>query len=47
MADTEFEVRSEEVGLVVRGVRPAFPGHVVTIDAHGGAPHVGFVPRPA
>lgn len=47
MADTEFEVRREEVGLVVRGVRPAFPGHVVTIDAHGGAPHVGFVPRPA
>ncbi len=46
MADTEFELRREDVGLIVRGVRPSFPGFVVTGDTVGGAPHVAFVPRP-
>ncbi|MFY9716492.1 MAG: gas vesicle protein GvpD basic region 2 domain-containing protein [Thermoplasmata archaeon] len=46
MAGSEIELRHDDVGLVVRGVRPAFPGHVVTIDTAAGAPHVAFVPRP-
>jgi hypothetical protein len=47
MADTEFELHRDEVGLLIRGVRPAFSGHVVTGDLHAGPPHVGFVPRPS
>ncbi len=47
MADTEFELRRDDVGLVIRGLRPAFASHVVAPDAHLGAPHVSFVPRPA
>ncbi len=46
MADTEFELRRDDVGLIVRGIRPSFPGLVVTEDAAGRAPHVAFVPRP-
>lgn len=45
MADTEFELHRDEVGLVVRGVHPTFTGHVVTADLNAGAPHVAFVPR--
>ncbi|HLM91494.1 MAG TPA: gas vesicle protein GvpD basic region 2 domain-containing protein [Thermoplasmata archaeon] len=47
MADTEFALHRDEVGLIIRGVRPAFPSCVVTGDLHAGAPHVAFVPRPA
>lgn len=46
MTDTEFALHREDVGLVVRGVRPAFPGFVVTEDTTKGPPHVAFVPRP-
>lgn len=46
MADTEFELHRDEVGLIVRGVRPPFPGHVVTSDPITGSPHVAFVPGP-
>lgn len=46
MADLEFELHRDEVGLNIRGVRPAFAGHVATIDGGTGAPHVAFVPRP-
>lgn len=46
MADVELSVREEEVGLVLRGVRPHFPAHVVTTDSALGPPHVSFVPRP-
>jgi len=47
MVDTEFELRREEMGLVVRGIRPAFPSHVVAVDRARRAPYVSFVPRPA
>lgn len=47
MADTEFELHRDEVGLIVRGVRPSFSSCVVTGDLHAGPPHVAFVPRPA
>ena len=46
MADMEFVLRREEVGLTVRGVRPAFPAHVVSVDPSRGEPYVSFVPRP-
>lgn len=47
LADAEFELHRDDVGLVIRGVRPSFPGHVVTENRAAGAPHVDFVPRPA
>lgn len=46
MADHEIELRRDEVGLIVRGVRPEFPRHVATVDPDRGAPHVTFTPRP-
>jgi hypothetical protein len=46
MVHTEFELHRNEVGLVIRGVRPSFPSYVVTADLHAGAPHVAFVPPP-
>jgi len=47
MADTEFELHREEVGLIIRGIRPSFPSYVVTRDLQVGPPHVVFVPRPS
>ncbi len=47
MADTEFELHRDEVGLIVRGVRPSFTDRVVTADLSAGPPHVAFVPRPS
>ncbi len=47
MADTEFAVYRNEVGLVIRGVRPRFPAHLVATDPIRGPPHVVFVPQPA
>lgn len=47
MADTEFQLHRDEVGLIIRGVRPTFSSYVVTIDPRSGPPHVAFVPRPA
>ena len=46
MADTEFHVRREEVGVVLRGIRPSFANHVVIPDPSRPPPHVSFVPRP-
>jgi hypothetical protein len=46
MADTEFSLHRDEVGLVIRGVRPNFSSYVVTADRESGPPHVAFVPRP-
>ena len=46
MADAEFQLSHDEVGLRLRGVRPGFPDHLVTVDPKRGAPHVAFVPRP-
>ncbi len=47
LADEEFELHHDDVGLVIRGIRPAFPGHVVTRDGAEAAPRVAFVPRPS
>jgi GvpD gas vesicle protein len=47
MADMEFELHREDVGLIIRGVRPSFSSCVVTADPQRGAPHVAFVPRPS
>jgi hypothetical protein len=47
MADTEFALHRDEVGLIIRGVRPAFSSCVVTGDLQAGPPHVVFVPRPS
>jgi hypothetical protein len=46
MADAEFALHRNDVGLIVRGIRPAFPNFVVTVDPGAGAPHVAFVPTP-
>jgi hypothetical protein len=46
MSDTEFSLHRDEVGLLIRGVRPAFPTYVVTEDPLAGRPHVAFVPKP-
>jgi hypothetical protein len=47
MADTEFALHHDDVGLILRGIRPAFPAHVVTVDLARGPPYVSFVPRPS
>jgi GvpD gas vesicle protein len=47
MVDTEFSLHRDEVGLTIRGARPLFPSHVVTVDLQAGPPHVAFVPRPS
>ncbi|MGA8303825.1 MAG: gas vesicle protein GvpD basic region 2 domain-containing protein [Thermoplasmata archaeon] len=47
MATTEFELHREDVGLIIRGVRPSFSSCVVTGDLSSGPPHVAFVPRPS
>jgi len=47
MADAEFALHRDDVGLLVHGVRPAFSSFVVTEDGSAGRPHVAFVPRPA
>jgi len=47
MADVEFALHRDEVGLSVRGVHPAFARHVVAPDPAAGAPHVALVPPPA
>jgi len=47
LGGTEFELHRDELGLIVRGVRPSFTSCVVTGDLTRGAPHVAFVPRPS
>jgi len=47
LADTEFALHRDEVGLIIRGVRPSFSSYVVTGDLEAGPPHVAFVPRPS
>jgi GvpD gas vesicle protein len=47
MADTEFALHRDEVGLIVRGVRPAFPSYVVMGSTLAPPPNAAFVPRPA
>lgn len=43
-ADVILGLHRSELGLVVRGIRPAFPGHLAVVDPRRGAPHVSFVP---
>jgi hypothetical protein len=45
--DYELALRHTEVGLVVSGVRPAFPAHVVILDRSRGRPHVALIPSPS
>lgn len=47
LSDYEFALHRDDVGLVIRGVRPRFGSCVVTEDRAAGPPHVAFVPRPA
>jgi gas vesicle operon resressor len=47
LTDTEFALHRNEVGLIIRGVRPRFSSYVVTPDLHNGPPHVAFVPQPS
>lgn len=47
MADTEFELHRDAMGLIVRGVRPAFAPHLVTQDLAASPPHIAFAPRPS
>jgi hypothetical protein len=47
MVDTEFELHRDEMGLIARGIRPAFSPHLVTQDVSAGPPHVAFAPRPS
>jgi hypothetical protein len=47
MVDTEFSLHRDEVGLTIRGARPLFPSHVVTVDPVAGPPHAALVPRPS
>ncbi len=46
MVDTEFSLRRDDVGLIVRGVRPSFPSFLVMESPVSGGPNVAFVPRP-
>ena len=47
LADAEFALHRDDVGLIVRGVRPSFSSYVVTEAPNAGPPHVAFVPRPS
>jgi hypothetical protein len=46
LADTEFALHRDDVGLIIRGVRPSFSSYVVTSNLQAGRPHVAFIPRP-
>jgi len=46
MVDTQFSLHRDDVGLLVRGVRPLFRSHVVIPDPSHGPPHAALVPRP-
>ena len=46
MADSEFALRRDEVGLLIRGLHPSSTTFLVTPDRASGHPHVAFVPRP-
>jgi hypothetical protein len=46
MADVELGLHRSDVGLLLRGIRPVFPEHLVGIDPQRGEPHVMLTPAP-
>jgi hypothetical protein len=44
MADAIVGLGRTELGVTVRGIRPAFPTHLAVVDPRLGAPHVSFLP---
>jgi hypothetical protein len=46
MADVVVGLGRTELGVTVRGIRPAFPVHLAVVDPRLGAPHVSFLPAP-
>lgn len=44
MADVVVGVGHTELGVTVRGIRPAFPMHLAVVDPRAGEPHVAFLP---
>jgi hypothetical protein len=46
MADAEFVLHRDDVGLTVRGIRPAFASHLVVPDPQRGEPYVSLIPSP-
>jgi hypothetical protein len=44
MADATVALGTNEHGVTVRGIRPAFPTHLAVVDPRRGPPHVSFVP---
>ncbi len=47
MVDTEFGLHRDEMGLIIRGIRPAFSPCLVTKELSATPPHVAFAPRPS
>lgn len=47
MVDREIALHRDDVGLVIRGVHPPFPSHVVTPAPDTDLPRAVLVPRPA
>ncbi|MCI4320825.1 MAG: hypothetical protein L3K18_04265 [Thermoplasmata archaeon] len=44
MADVTLGLERTELGLLVKGIRPSFPAHLVVVDPRRGPPHVAFLP---
>ena len=44
MADVVLGLHRSDLGVVVRGIRPVFPEHLVVVDSRLGIPHVTFLP---
>jgi hypothetical protein len=44
MADIEFTLHRDDLGLVLRGIRPKFPNQIVAFDSKRGEPYVSLTP---
>lgn len=44
MADVILGLHRSDLGVVVRGIRPVFPEHLVVVDPRLGPPYVTFLP---
>jgi hypothetical protein len=44
MADVELSVHRGEGGLMIRGTRPSFPSHLVTVNEERGEPYLSLRP---